>query len=169
MDALNHQQLVQLAAEWLWRQGCSVVVTELSTRQHEIPDAIGWKGEKTILVECKTSRGDFSADSGKLFRNQSYLGVGYSRYYLAPESLIRDHELPGGWGLVLAPKLKTVVRSQPFLDRNVAGETKLLLSVIRRIGQNPPAGTLVRTYVQPAYKCTVGVIEDGDGTPLGKI
>lgn len=79
--SVEHDQLVNIAARWLANR-CSVVVTELNTVSGEIPDAIGWHGPHSILIECKVTRCDFKSDAGKFFRRCPEYGMGLSRYFL---------------------------------------------------------------------------------------
>lgn len=100
---MTHAELVDIAARWLrTAAGCTVVMPEMSVvcRTGEIPDALGFRGNATILIECKTSRRDFLADQAKPFRRNPALGMGTLRYMLAPAALIRIEELPKGWGLI---------------------------------------------------------------------
>jgi hypothetical protein len=100
-----HDQLVERARRWLKGTcGCSAVLTELRafTGSGECPDAIGWRAEYSISIECKTSRADFLADRKKPFRCDRALGVGTYRFYLCPPDLIAPEELPDGWGLLYA-------------------------------------------------------------------
>ncbi|MHB9140930.1 MAG: hypothetical protein ACYC25_03540 [Paludibacter sp.] len=48
----------------------------------------------------KAGRGDFLADSKKLFRQISKEGIGEFRYYCYPTGLIRETKLPDKWGLL---------------------------------------------------------------------
>lgn len=135
-DLLDHCGLVDQARRWLKRQGCKVVICELAcdSYSNEIPDAIGWQGKKSILIECKTSRSDFLADKRKRFRKNPEIGMGYERYYLAPEGLIKTHDLPDGWGL-LEQKGKRVFlkcRNTKTHPAHIQSERALLLSALRR-------------------------------------
>lgn len=100
---MTHAELVEIAARWLrTAAGCSVVMPEMSVvcRTGEIPDAIGFRGDHTILIECKTSRADFFADRAKSFRQMPERGMGALRFMLAPAGMIKVEELPAGWGLI---------------------------------------------------------------------
>lgn len=112
--SLTHDQLIAAARIWLRdQQRCAVVLTEMVNGSGETPDAIGWRGAHTIVVECKISRADFLADAKKPFRMNASGGMGDYRYFLAPSGLIEPHDLPLGWGL-LEPtprSLRIVARS----------------------------------------------------------
>jgi hypothetical protein len=96
---VTHGMLVRAARIWL-STFCRVVVAEMSVASvPEIPDAMGWKWNgESWLVECKTSRSDFFADQKKSHRRQ--WGMGAHRVYLAPVGLIKEENLPDGWGLI---------------------------------------------------------------------
>src|SRR5436305_8367291 len=97
---VTHAKLVLLAVAWLRRYRCGVVLSEQACISGEVPDAIGWKRAcHSVVVECKISRGDFLGDREKPFRRKPSSGVGCERYYLAPADLIKEDELPAGWGL----------------------------------------------------------------------
>ena len=52
---MTHADLVTVAAKWLrTRKRCSVVVTELVSSTAEQPDALGYREQLPMLVECKT-------------------------------------------------------------------------------------------------------------------
>jgi len=141
---MKHSDLISIAAKWLSRQ-CSVVVSEIRSNR-EIPDAFGWAGSKTVLVECKASRSDFKQDSKKHFR--TYGGVGYSRYYLTPTGMLKDYELPSKWGWLETDGTLITVRrrSEPFQDRNIDAETRLLVSTCRKMGHNAPDGVYAKIH-----------------------
>lgn len=136
---MTHRELVKKARKWLRDiQKCNVVLTEKgSSTAHEIPDAIGWKSARhSILVECKTSRSDFRADSKKWFR-QDGLGMGQTRYFLAPKGIIPIEEVPAGWGLleVHGDKIKVVVKSDLLVmdEMRCWAEMPLLIAVVRKL------------------------------------
>lgn len=145
---MTHEEGVERARKWLASR-CSVVVTELSHGRTETPDALGWKGLVSILVEVKTSRADFDADRRKYFRRDVSAGVGSDRYYLAPRGLLDPGELPENWGLLEPrPRGKTlrVVKKSGCFASNLQTEKSILLSVLRRIGHNAPRGVSIRCY-----------------------
>jgi hypothetical protein len=138
----THKQLVRRMANWLkYQKKMTVVCAELSTRNSETPDVIGWIGGATsILIECKVSRADFLADAGKHFRRHAEMGMGDERYIAAPPGMIRPEELPDKWGL-LEPRpytgmkrdyIKTVVEAQPQ-GASKRNECVMLMSAIRRL------------------------------------
>ncbi|EKA5635910.1 hypothetical protein OKZ62_001814 [Vibrio navarrensis] len=85
--------------------GCPNAFSEVQSGSNggEIVDAIGIKtaeGTETIVVEVKISRSDFFADRKKPFRIKPESGMGNYRYYMCPEGLIDQTELPTKWGLI---------------------------------------------------------------------
>lgn len=107
MSRLDHKQLVIRAKQWLLSaKRCNPVFTEKgSAKSNEMPDAIGWNSEGSVLVECKTSLADFRGDKRKPFRKKSRKGMGLRRYYMLTSELysqIPEKEIPGGWGIVIA-------------------------------------------------------------------
>lgn len=133
---MTHEQLVSMARKWLVRgRQCSVVLTETQAQSGEVPDAIGWRGQFSILIECKTSRADFRRDLDKWYRNSGF-GIGQQRFFMAPQGVIPTHELPEGWGLleVSGNVVRTVVEhSLVYLDeKRAAAEVPLLVAALRR-------------------------------------
>lgn len=154
---VTHAMLVQLAAKWLATK-CAVVLTELATTGEE-PDAIGWKGTHSILIECKASREDYRCDSQKWFRREPERGVGQQRYFLSLPGVIRPESLPLRWGLLelTGARIRKVRESETF-ETNHRHEIGILLSTIRRIGGNAPTGVSVRCYtIVTQNRATLGV------------
>lgn len=130
-----HAALVELAARWLRStRKCALVATERNCQKAgESPDAIGWlPGGHSILVECKTTIGDFYADR----RKPSRLGapaMGRERWYLTGDGLLADRELPPGWGwlVVRNGRVFRVVHATPNADWTSAAELPLLVAIAR--------------------------------------
>ncbi|PYX49035.1 MAG: hypothetical protein DMG79_10085 [Acidobacteria bacterium] len=104
----------------------------------EMPDAIGWKrASHSVLVECKVTRADFLADRGKPFRQEPEKGVGSERFYLTPPALVKNEELPLGWGLLELRRGRIeMVRASAKNLRTATGfryEMNLLLASLRRV------------------------------------
>lgn len=106
----THAALCDLAVKWLRRppssggHGCHIAVSECrSGWDGEIPDAIGFRAaghnDGSIVVEVKVSRSDFLSDKSKPHR-QPGAGMGNWRYFMSPEGIIREDDLPTGWGLL---------------------------------------------------------------------
>lgn len=135
---LSHQDLVQLAARWLKAQ-CGVVLTEIGGGRSvygEMPDAIGWSGSCSTVVECKRSRHDFFQDQKKPFRVNPKHGMGSYRFYLAPKGLLSPADvIPSGWGLLETSGKRVVLRlqSQRFLHRSMKAELRLMYTALQRV------------------------------------
>lgn len=113
-DSKPHAALCKVAVAWLRRPpskggpSCSFAVSETAPMgADEIPDAIGWREGKSVLVEVKVSRSDFLADRQKPHRLNPSSGMGVYRYFMAPVGMIRVDELPPKWGLVEVSKTGT--------------------------------------------------------------
>jgi len=101
---MSHEDLVERAVKWLYSHGCGFAVGEkvCCNTSGEIPDAIGFKGNQSILIECKTSRADFLVDKKKEFRQNPKEGMGNLRLFMCEEGLIKPEDLPDKWGLLYA-------------------------------------------------------------------
>lgn len=136
---MTHDELVKLAAAWLKRKRCSVIVTELTGGASEQADAIGWYGTFTTIIEAKASYGDYRADQQKHFRFVPEMGLGDFRYYIIPRELLEKVEpsLSDKWGLLVVKdgKVAKIKDSEYFEEHNLRGETGILLSVIKRISE----------------------------------
>ena len=159
---MEHSELVRLAAEWLQRRGCCVVITEMAAG-NEQADAIGWLSNgESIMVECKASLADFEQDAKKPFRRRPKLGIGRKRLFCAPAGLISPKRLPKRWGLLEAKgnKVGCKVHAKGFSSYSRRQELVLLLSALRRIGQSAPQGISVRSYVfQTRNRATLGTAQ----------
>ena len=147
----THATLVEKARRWLVSSGCPVVVTELSTSGEE-PDAIGWRGGWSIIVECKASREDFRRDHQKFFRHYVGAGMGHQRYLLVPAGLIEESEIPDGWGLLVLTggSIREATPAPPHEEYNWQQELRIMTSTLRRVGQTCPGGVHIRCYAIPA-------------------
>lgn len=145
---MTHSELCAVAEKWIKAQGCSVTAKEIvcCSTTGEVPDAIGFKGGFSILVECKTSRADFFADKKKYFRfEQPELGMGNYRLYMCEEGVIKLEDLPHKWGLlwvmgngkvkkILAPKgnIWSGTFANMWHEKSYQNEHSLLFSLVRR-------------------------------------
>lgn len=158
---VSHPSLVEVASKWLCRK-CAIVITELGTTG-ETPDAIGWHGTHSTLVECKVSRSDFLADKSKWFRREEWQGIGMHRYYLTVPGIIKLEELPPKWGLLelTGPRIRVLRKSEHFTEANHRHEIGILLSTLRRIGKCAPVGTSIKCYtIETQNRATLGVGEE---------
>ena len=132
-----------IGKKWLKRNGCSVVVTEISNAySKEIPDIFGFRYGETILIEAKISRSDFLSDKKKIFRQYPDQGMGNYRYYLVPLGMIKENELPTGWSLLECSKSGRIkanrvphkkIGSFMMLKANREAERSLMYSMLRRL------------------------------------
>jgi hypothetical protein len=137
---MTHAELVDRAVKWLRNhKRCSVVIREMRVIEtQEQPDALGFKGQLSYVIECVASRKEFRADIWKPFRRIDKHGVGARRYYMAPAGLLKPSEIPNGWGL-LEVSGRCVssypVRSDIFIYRDHRAEIAFLVSALRRRGK----------------------------------
>jgi len=138
----DHDKLTSLGAKWLKNHSkniivpnCNIIANDLRTYTStgEIPDVIGWCSWASILIETKVSREDFKKDFKKIFRINEFLGVGDFRYYLVPEGLITQNEIPKNWGLLYHSKNGIeIIKTATKAESNLGCERTILLSIMRR-------------------------------------
>lgn len=146
----SHDDLIKIAERWLLKtHRCGFALTELrcAGASGEIPDAIGFKNQASILVECKADRADFLSDNKKIFRQKPELGMGAYRLYLCPAKVIQPEDLPEKWGLIwVSEKGKARLVTGPkgnawswsgkdflFHERNLEAEWHMMVSALRRL------------------------------------
>ena len=149
-DKPTHSELVDIAVRWLTNhRRCPVVFAELVCANDlgMVPDAIGWYGKWSILVECKTSRADFLADRKKPIHIKGCAAPGQERWYLVPAGLVGLGEVPEGWFLaeVDEKRMVRVVSERPeqsisslmwgasFDHERRLSEVPFLISACRRL------------------------------------
>ena len=134
---MTHKNLIKIGKRWLkLQEKCNVIISEKSNGT-EIPDILGFKTARhSVIIECKTSRSDFRADAKKWFRQEN-LGMGQTRYFLAPLGIIPKEELPPGWGLleVDGNAVITTIKCDLlcFNEMRCWAEMPLLIAVIRKL------------------------------------
>lgn len=144
IGCFSHRDLCFKATKYLRNKGIQsfhksqYVVCELE-RVGESPDAFGFGGSSTQLIEVKISRSDFLSDKKKYWRKYPEYGIGKFRSYLCPEGLIKEKDLPKYWGLLWINekgKITEVVKpeAQPC---NHIEELNLIASILRREGIAP--------------------------------
>lgn len=157
MNNSNHDELCLLADKFLKRNGFGVVFHDryqARVYSGEKPDAIGFKNNVSLLIECKCSRADFLADRRKKFRVNSSLGMGDWRFYLCPPDIIRVNDLPDGWGLLYAyrnrvqkihgfPSNANLISAKPFVG-NKQAECDFMYGALRRM--------VIRGHFDDIYK-----------------
>jgi len=139
---MTHKKLTDSGAKWLKKHSkniiipnCNIIANDLKTATNtgEIPDIIGWCSWASVLIETKVSREDFKADFKKVFRINEFLGVGEFRYYLVPDGLIAENEIPKNWGLLYhSGNNIEIVKIATKAESNLDCERTILLSLLRR-------------------------------------
>jgi len=165
LSSHTHKELVEIAQRWLCRQRCSIVITELSS-VGETPDGIGWRGYQSILIECKASKEDFKRDAKKAYRNPLFKNaLGQHRYYMAPKGLLSVDDIPDKWGLIIVTPGGTtkIVKKAKRFETWREGEIMILMSLIRRIGQNAPKGVSIKFYTHETKSTATASVSLDDG------
>ena len=86
-NPVSHEDLRKRAVQWLTNtKRCGVVLSEMHNGTSEIPDAIGWRGHNSYLVECKISRSDWQMDKDKIHARCGR-GMGQFRYIMVAKPL----------------------------------------------------------------------------------
>ena len=104
-----------------------------------MPDAIGWKSKcRSVVVECKISRGDFLADRAKPWRTNPDIALGCERFYLSPRGIVNPEDLPRGWGLLEYHNRQVTMLVKPARQsqrspEGLMNEMNLLLASLRRV------------------------------------
>lgn len=101
--ALSHDELCIIACNFLRSEGFKVAFHDRfrpKTQYGERPDAIGFHGGVSCLIEVKCSRSDLRTDMKKRFRVAPEKGMGDWRFYLSEPGIIEVSDLPDGWGLL---------------------------------------------------------------------
>lgn len=147
---LTHKILVNIAYKWLLNNTlCEVAFKEpLFISTGEIPDVIGFGYDgHSVMIEIKASKGNFSTDKDKSFRKNPEYGMGSQRFYCCPEGLIKQSELPNGWGLIYVNKIfEAVCIYRPYegdfeeknktLFKNTKAEHNLMYNALRKLPVN---------------------------------
>lgn len=110
------------------------VAVEICTYGTENPDVWGYDGYSTVIIEVKTSRADFLADRKKYWRTTDpEFQAGNDRLFLCPEGIIKEEDLPQGWGLLYWNGKDVYPVKEP--TRNLAtghADMRILYSILRR-------------------------------------
>jgi hypothetical protein len=140
-DNTAHRELVKRACIWLkGHQKCQIVFGEPTMAVNELPDAIGWRGWFSEVIECKTSLSDLKADAKKRQRRLGY-GVGMKRWVMMPLELAVNSGLESmpsheGWGLLGAKgkRVKVLMDAQvrQLNDSGQRCERGMLVLALRR-------------------------------------
>jgi hypothetical protein len=137
---LSHQDLVDRAEQWVLKQGkCGFALSEFNTDNYsgEIPDVLGFRYQRSTLIECKVTRGDFLSDKNKKFRKMPTWGMGNLRYFMTPPGLVTEEEVLDrypNWGLLVAhPKIIKVALKPREQICSTKDERIVLCSALRRV------------------------------------
>lgn len=159
---MNHKKLTEHAKFWLKSaKQCNPVFSEQGSKNiKEMPDAIGFKSDSCIIVECKTSKSDLNADHKKSFRESG--GLGDERYFCFTKKLyhelfyeMRDGECGKntlfkkectfdfkGWGVIVCDEYGQIRQARDMksgeFESNIMNERHFLRSrilEIQRFGQ----------------------------------
>lgn len=141
-DSLHYQLCVE-GAKWLrnrknaehFETPWKYIAVELNVYGTENADIWATNGWSSIVVEVKTSRGDFHADFKKKYRTEKWRDQvpGNYRYFLAPKGLVSPDELPEGNGLLEYEDGK-IFRTKDAIFRKVTNRADLIYmcSILRR-------------------------------------
>lgn len=175
-EKITHSELIELGRDWLIKpfrnatpyghSGCGVVITDLSTAEWETPDVLGFCGKCSILIECKVSLSDFKADQKKPFREHPTIGVGYQRWYMAPEGIIPHDKIPPKWGLLeVTPDryIHATIHSEPH-ENNKSSEITMLISLLRRLNIQPCGHVAINRYTILSNKNRATFYVDSENT-----
>lgn len=143
---MTHRELCLFAAQKI-RTGihwdvpkCPYSIVEpFSFCSDEQPDVFAWNYWTTVMIECKVSHADFLADLKKPFRVNPERGIGRHRFYCCPDGIIKEEEVPNGYGLlyVVDGKMKMIRKSERFERHNANGEIGIVTSIVKRNGIKP--------------------------------
>jgi hypothetical protein len=161
----SHAILVQIAYKWVLKNGCGVAFREFRSYacNGEFPDVIGFaSGGHSTLIECKASRSDFLTDRKKSFRATPELGMGSYRFFCCQKGLIKESELPHGWGLIeINEKGQPRATVHPWRDwqtrdkrnaKNLKAEHELMYSALRRLALR---GRIEEVYDGPVLELRI--------------
>jgi hypothetical protein len=136
LDVMTHGVLVGRAVSWLKKtKRCCPVLREFRSAASEIPDAIGWRYHRSIVVECKVSVSDFRAEANKPSARGNRQ-VGLYKYYMTPRGLLNlaRTELPDKCGLLeYDGSVVRIIREAEIRDTSWESEMQILVSVLRRV------------------------------------
>ena len=146
----THSELVDKAYTWILKNtSCGVAFKEIrTTSSNEQADVIGFGSDgHSVLIEVKVSRADFLRDKKKPFRKTPSKGMGSQRFYMCPEGIIKETDLPKGWGLIYVYDTGLVRAAHKAykgnvgernkgLMKNIIAEHGLMYSILRRLHLN---------------------------------
>ena len=149
MSATNslHYELCKLGAKLVrsrknptlpFNSPCKFATVELVCAGAELTDVWGTNGYETVMIEVKTSRSDFLADKRKYARSkvaeELNHQIGNYRYYLCPDGVIKEEDLPENWGLLIYDGKKIQrVKMATKVESSTTMELLHITSVMSRI------------------------------------
>lgn len=149
----THAQLISIAYKWVLKnESVGVAFKELNTNcsNGEYPDVIAFGAwGYSVLIEVKVSRSDFLSDKNKPFRKDPERGMGTRRFYCCPTGLIKESDLPDGWGLIYVNETgkatcvlnpykgkivnNVVIKGHDGFKKNIHAEHGIMYSALRRL------------------------------------
>lgn len=142
---MNHKDIINASIKWCKSHGYHLILEEFVAGHMENPDVLAFGNAHSLMIEVKVSRQDFLKDAEKFPRRNPKHGVGNYRYYACPEGLIKENEIPKGWGLIyiIDKKAKTIKGHKSncvtvefpleFFNANLRQERTMLMSALRRV------------------------------------
>lgn len=139
---MTQKELIEIGEEFLKNNDqykfipkCGFVAVKLlsHTQTGEQPDLIGWDNWISVVFRIITDFSDFEHDIKKRYRLVPETGMGQIRYYLCPENLINEKEVPKWWGLLYCNEEGkiTVVKKARAQRYNLKSERTLLIKLYR--------------------------------------
>lgn len=143
-----HYRLCELGGKFLksrknaepWSTPNKYVAVELVAAGAEDPDVWATNGYQTTMIEVKTSHADFLADQKKWARSKAAeladKQMGNFRYYLCPEGVIKEEELPNNWGLLVwdGKKIRKVKQAM-YVKSSTSMELLFITSILSRVAK----------------------------------
>ena len=85
------------------------------------------------MIEVKVSRADFLRDKHKDCKNDHIGQVGDQKYYCCPPNIVKEDDLPEGWGLVYIDNGSvTLVKMAESTAVNRQSELTIICSIMCR-------------------------------------
>lgn len=155
---IAHSDLCFLTAQYFLKS--AALIEYKSMLVNESPDILMFDCySNTTLFEIKTDKQDFKQDLLKPHRIPYKLdsknriktfkpSLGANRYYVCIEGLIKEEDLPMGWGLIYYydnGSFKIIKKSSVFkVDKGM--ENRLLINALRKIKYGKDSNILIRDY-----------------------
>jgi hypothetical protein len=160
---MSHPELCRITAEKFVKASRFALWEYQSFASLEFPDVLVYGKSKTTLYEIKMSRNDFFADSKKESRikwKAAYSWektaekyriekphLGSARYFVCPADLIKENELPDGWGLYWFKNGKFYKKKDSGKFRaDVRTERDLAAHAFQRYASGIKTGIIINTY-----------------------